>query len=299
MSADLGSGIFKDLMGYSKKFAPSDVEVITSNKPEKGCDVYHYHRPQLERDLEENSIVTVHHDLNDNDKWHHFKNFEQQYKQAKKIICLNNSQVDFLSKHGIDNTIVIPHGYNENVIKLTTKAFKEKVNIGVISKRYGRKVKGEALLLEIMKRLDRNKICFTFIGKDRTQDCWKARDLGFDAEVFERLPYKLFGSLYESLDALLITSIFEGGPANVPEAVASGTPVFGTSVGMIPDFIDKKSGILLTGNPTEDAKEINAFAINPEIQTAIKNRAYKSSVIAKTWADITQEQMSVYRSILK
>ena len=299
MSSDLNSGIFADLIAYSKKYSSGSDEILVSNKPIEGCDVYHYHRPQLEKQLVKNSIVTVHHDLNDDDQWHLFENFEKQYRQATKIICLNTIQQKYLKKHGIKNTVVIPHGYNENIFSAQEKLAKKIVNLGIISRRYGRKVKGEALLYDLMKRLDREKIRFTFIGKDRTQDCWKARELGYEAEVFERLPYKIFGSVYENLDALLIPSIYEGGPANLPEAISSATPVIARNVGMVGDYVDESNGIILTGNPNTDAININEFAADEAFQLEKKKGAYIKAKQALTWEEVTKMQFELYNKVAK
>ncbi|MFT6895868.1 MAG: glycosyltransferase involved in cell wall biosynthesis [Paraglaciecola sp.] len=299
MSSDLNSGIFADLIAYSRKYSSESDDIIVSNQPVDGCDAYHYHRPQLESFLVKKSIVTVHHDLNDDDKWHLFKNFEKQYRQANKIICLNTIQQKSLKKIGFKNTVVIPHGYDKNIFSAQEKSAKKVVNLGIISKRYGRKVKGEALLYDLFKRLDREKIRFTFIGKDRTQDCWKARDLGYEAEVFERLPYRVFGSVYENLDALLIPSIYEGGPANLPEAISSGTPVIARNVGMVGDYVDETNGIILTGEPNADAVNINKFATDEAYQLEIKRGAYTKSKQALTWEEVTKMQFELYSKVIK
>lgn len=299
MSSDLGSGIFSDLIAYSRQYSDPNDEIRVSNKPIEGCDVYHYHRPHLEKKLVKNSVVTVHHDLNDDDKWHLFENFEKQYRQAEKVICLNTIQKSILKEKGIKNTVVIPHGFNEHIFTAENKPVRNVINIGVVSRRYGRKVKGEALLYDLMKRLDRKSVRFTFVGKDRTQDCWKARDLGYQAQVFERLPYKVFGSLYQSLDALMVPSIFEGGPANVPEAISTGTPLIAKPVGMIPDYLEESRGIFLTGNPDVDAKNINRYAQDKEFQESIKFEAYLNASKAMTWEQVTKQQFSLYQGMVK
>lgn len=299
MSSDLGSGIFSDLIAYSRQYSDDSVEIKVTNKPVSGCDVYHYHRPHLEKSLIKNSVVTVHHDLNDDDKWHLFENFESQYRQAKVVICLNTLQKEFLANKGIKNTVVIPHGFNDSIFEAENKPVRDVVNLGVVSRRYGRKVKGEALLYDLMKRLDRKAVRFTFVGKDRTQDCWKARELGYQAEVFERLPYKVFGSLYKSLDALLVPSIFEGGPANVPEAISTGTPLIAKRVGMVPDYLDESRGIFLTGNPDVDAENINRYANDKVSQEKIKFEAYLNAGNALTWEQVTHKQLAVYEGVFK
>ncbi|HFO4188992.1 TPA: glycosyl transferase family 1, partial [Escherichia coli] len=74
------------------------------------ADVYHYHRPHLESRLKENSVVTIHHDLYDTDPWLDYDKFHPRYMEAKKILCLNSSQQNYLNNKGLMNTEIIPHG---------------------------------------------------------------------------------------------------------------------------------------------------------------------------------------------
>lgn len=52
------------------------------------------------------------------------------------------------------------------------------------------------------------------------------------------VPAADLAGLYSSLDALLIASRFEGGPYTMLEAMACGTPVIATPVGLVPDVIE-------------------------------------------------------------
>ncbi|MEM5537893.1 glycosyltransferase [Neptuniibacter pectenicola] len=303
MSNDVQSGIFDSIMGYFKVYSP-DVEYVVSIKPINDADVYHYHRPHLESSLMPGSTATVHHDLKDTDSWLDPNRFYDRYKECEYVICLNTGQEKILNELGIKNTVVIPHGYRSDLFNLLPKAQHEgrKFRLAVISKRYGRKVKGEAYLYEIMKRLDPESIEWLFVGEGRSVEAKRARDLGFDVKLYERLPYRVFGSLYESIDALVMCSWHEGGPANIPEALASGTPVIGFNVGMVKDAVrNGVNGAILTGNPDVDERIfISLFKEEKNIlklQSNFFSESYSSPLL--TWQQCIHKNVDVYRQILK
>lgn len=300
MSAEISSGIFSDLLSYYKSFCDRDIKIIESVKPLEEADIYHYHRPHLESRLNKNSVVTVHHDLNDTDKWLSYEKFHDRYAEASTIFCLNKTQEKILHSKGLTHTRIIPHGYNKKIFNniVTPKIIKDKVNIGVISKRYGRKVKGEAYLLELYKRLDSDRFKFIFVGEDRSISSWKAREYGFETECFERLPYSCFSNLYSNLNFLLVTSLYEGGPANIPEAIVSGTPIISTPIGMSNDYIQHGvNGILLTNNVDHDAEVISMHSEEVNYKR-LSYGAFKQQRNAKTWEEVITMVSNEYRKLI-
>ncbi len=299
MSADTQSSIFTDILNYYKEFSGDDIKIIESIKPIDDADIYHYHRPHLEKELKNNSVVTVHHDIKDSDKWLAYDKFHDRYSEAKLVFCLNNSQQEILNKKGILNTVVIPHGYNSRIFTQATypKKLQDKLKIGIISKRYERKVKGEAHILELYKRLNSKKFKFIFVGEGRSISARKARAYGFDTECFERLPYLCFNDLYKNIDILLITSLYEGGPANVPEAIISGTPIISTPIGMVLDYvIDGLNGAFLTGDYDIDAEIINSFADESKFNELSSN-AFDYSNQALSWKEVITLIVEKYKEL--
>ena len=260
MSADIHSGIFNDIFQYFKLYSPKDVEYVISTKPIEDANIYHYHRPHLESSLVNPSVVTIHHDLDDNDGWLGLSKFVPRYKEANTVICLNTLQQQRLAQYGIENTVVIPHGYNESILTMKPlRRFdpKRKAVIGIVSKRYGRRVKGEAFMYELFKRLNPSLCEFVLVGNGRSVEATMLRSMGFEARVFETLPYRLFNTLYHSMDFLMMCSYHEGGPANIPEAIATGTPVFTTRVGMAADLVKESvTGMFLDGDADTDGAKI-------------------------------------------
>jgi len=295
-SNNVKSNIFNAFNNFFLKY--SDFEYFITEKVLRTADICHYHRPNLEDKLLKNSVVTVHHDLSDNDPWFDSSNFMERYKEASHIVCLNSIQQNILKQNGIENTTVIPHGYRDDLFKLRKLKLYDKnakICLGIISKRYGRRVKGEAYLLELAKRLDSDKFKFILVGEGRCEDVVLLNSYGFEVKVFENLPYILYPEVYKKLDFLLMISIFEGGPANLPEALASGVPVIANNIAMAYDMIvDEKNGLLLSGDYSIDVEKINSLFDNDGklFNKLQKNLQLKQDII--TWKEVVQRYEKIY-----
>lgn len=288
---------------YFNKYSDSDMQIIKSESPIDDADVYHYHRPNLEKELKANSVITVHHDLNDNDDWLSIDKFIPRYKQARKIICLNTQQQETLKKYGIINTTVIPHGFNSDIFKFSPRQNSknhEKRNILITSKRYARKVKGEAYLYELLQYLDSEKVHFILVGENRSLDIEHFHRMNISVEVHEYIPYKMFGNLYKDADFLLMCSYFEGGPANIPEAIASGLPIICNPIGMAKDVVnDKENGIHLSMNPKKDAEIINYWIRDRYDELKINSEKKETRARAISWQEVVNRNIEVYKEIAK
>lgn len=299
VSEDKSSRIFSDIF---RRFLDSgQAEIVISEAPVDSADIYHYHRPQMETALKPSSVVTVHHDLNDPDPFVVFDRFADRYREAGTIVCLNSLQKKWLSDRGYDNTVVIPHGYDEALFaKRRPTAFPSdrKIRIGMTSKRYPRRFKGEVLFYELLDRLSTELFSFILIGEGRSKDARYISGLGFEVECHEVMPYRVFPSAYEKMDALLMSSTFEGGPANIPEAVASGTPVICTKIGMVPDMIfDGRNGLHLTGNADKDAKRIIDWATNQDRLFDILIKGANEVHSAPTWSEVINRHITLYSAM--
>lgn len=301
MSDNIESNIFKKFIGYLSDAPESRHK--ESVEAHKDADVYHYHRIHIEKNpIASPSIVTVHHDLEENDPWLQFSRFSTPYKMATKIVCRNRKQECFLNENGFENTIIIPHGYHKDFFPHPhSRENKEdhKVTLGLASKRYARRVKGEATLLEIVKRLDPSLFRFLLVGKGRSYEAVQLEAMGYEVSVFEHLPYRLYNDIYRKMDALLILSGHEGGPACVPEAMATATPMIATPVGMVNDYlVDNKNGILLSSDIDYDSQRILSLGNNIKELRKMQMHAYNMASNAWTWGQVSQAYDEVYRGII-
>lgn len=307
MSQSWESVIFNDIIGYFQRYTSPDIEIIPTEKPLENAHVYHYFRPHLEKSLKpKTSITTVHHDLLDTDYSLDPDQFLPHYRQAQTVICLNQTQKQLLSNNwSINHTTVIPHGYNHDLFPHPTKKqyqSNKKIRLGFFSKRYDRRVKGEAYLYELLLRLNPELFSFTLVGHDRIHDAQLMRNLGFEVSVFSRLPYSLFPSLYRNIDLLLILSVFEGGPACVPESLASGTPIISTNMGMSSDLIKStENGAFLSGNIDQDTEMLHNLATNHNNSLTrlfdITGNSTKQPPNLITWQEVVEKHLPIYKSL--
>lgn len=303
MSNEVYSGIFDAIINYFREYLPQDCELYVTKYPLDNMDIYHYHRPNLEKNLRENSVVTIHHDLEDTDPWFQANEFIDKYHQADKIICLNSLQKKYLlEKEELNNTVIIPHGIDKRIFspRVLQKVEDRKYNFAIVSKRYGRRVKGEALMHELYKRLDTSKICFHFLGTDRTIDQEEVENLGFEAYSYEYLPYNMYNKFYENIDFLLIPSLYEGGPANLPEAIYQRIPILGRKIAMIEDYlIEGTNGFFLTGIPHIDSELIERIINDKDnlySKMIEKINTYELKVL--DWEIIVKEHVTLYKTIV-
>lgn len=294
----LRSAIFDDLIRRCAVAAPADWQVTKSVRPARGAQVLHYHRPNLERRLRRRAVVTVHHDLRESERWLAIGTFLPRYREAAAVHCLNRTQADILAGHGIRHTHIIPHGVDRAVFPLPREARlgrTDRLRLGLFSRRYDRGVKGEDLFEGLLGAMDPARVSFTLVGEDRWRDAELARSRGFRADHYQRPPYRLMGDIVAGIDALLILSHFEGGPASLPEALGSGVPVLCTPVGMCPDLIeDGINGLVLERDAARDGARIMAL-LDGGIER-LNQGAFRSAGQVPDWETVMAGWFELYKA---
>jgi glycosyltransferase involved in cell wall biosynthesis len=295
----LTSDIFADLIDRATAAAPPGRLVTRSCRPRRRADVWHYHRANLERRLLRPAVATVHHDPHDDRGWLRLEYFLPRYREAAVVHCLNSRQASVLATHGITHTRIIPHGVDRDVLPIPEQPRQwssDRLRLGVFSRWYANGVKGERALDVLLSHLDPRRIAFVFVGRGRWRDARAARAKGFEARHWERPPYPMMAELYSTIDALLILSPFEGGPASLPEALGSGVPVLSTPVGMCRDLVeDGRNGLLLTGRAREDGDRIMELLDGNGRRLAQLNRgAFVAAAEIPAWETVMAQWHDLY-----
>ena len=111
---------------------------------------------------------------------------------------------------------------------------------------------------------------------------------GLDIEFTGRTPRERVAAEMNRMKLLVITSETEGGPKVAWEAMACGTPVVSTEVGMVPDFVvDGENGFLLESNdPSTIASRVAEILARDDLaavsqaarNTAIRSFSYSKAV---------------------
>jgi glycosyltransferase involved in cell wall biosynthesis len=311
MSSSVESNIFNDIIDYFCAYAPPSLRHLRTIEPVAGAMLRHYHRPNLEKKLIGPCVVTVHHDPEDDDISLAVEVFLDRYREADRIICLNTLQQRYLSDAGIHHTVVIPHGYNDRFISQRRdvgdgryasglgSGANGRIVIGVVSRRYPRKVKGEGYIYELAQRLDPQRFEFVLIGRGRTHDAALLERYGWHVSAYESIPYRVLASVYGHIDVLLMASWHEGGPASIPEAVAAGVPVLCNPVGMAHDLIlDELNGLHLSMDASLDADRIGAWLLDADRLRTLREGAALSVERAIPWWEHVARTNDVYRQVV-
>lgn len=290
MSSFVQSSIFEHLIRYFRQYGKYNI-IVTKDAVED-ADVYYYFRPHLEQRLHPNSIVTVHHDLEDDDPNLSMEWFLPRYREAAIVVCLNSYQQKLLKVHGIENSVVIPHGYNDKILSPLPKYSTKKKTIGFFSHHYARNVKGEDYFLSLLAKLNPNTMKIVLAGRKRKPLCSMIQSMGYECNLYEALPYCQYNQLYSLIDVLMITSHYEGGPASVPEAIATHTPIVTTKVGMVYDLLDNPNIYLLSGDRDIDALTITDVCFNYKFNN-------ENNMQFKVWKDIVANYEELFLRIVK
>lgn len=86
--------------------------------------------------------------------------------------------------------------------------------------------------LELLKEFK-----FVFVGSGWCEVIDKYKKLGISCSYHEHENYEAYDELYDSIDYLLVPSLWEGGPMSIVEASQKGIPIISSDVGFaIEDF---------------------------------------------------------------
>jgi len=120
-------------------------------------------------------------------------------------------------------------------------------------------IKNHEMFLNVAKQiLGKNlsaKVMFVIVGDGERREDLKdyAKKLGLEGSLIFTGWRQSLSSVYSDLDIVALTSLNEGTPVSIIEAMASGKPVIATDVGGVKDLIvDGENGFLAKSNDVKD-----------------------------------------------
>ena len=157
--------------------------------------------------------------------------------------------------------------------------------------------KGHGCLLESFKALAsaREDLALVLLGGGPLERELRARvkELGLgDSVLFAGpRPHGEIATWINACDALVLSSISEGSPTVIPEAMACGKPVVATKVGGIPDLVrEGEQGYLV---PPGDAVAL-ADALTRAIDTRWSAEEIRKRALSYSWDSLASEIVGVY-----
>lgn len=214
-------------------------------------------------------------------------------KFTDRIIVVSQKIKEDLLKLGIGNPekiIVVPLGLElEKFLHISGPNNTDStLKIGIIGRLVA--IKNHRMFLEVAKKLkdeQKIKIKFFIIGdgelKNKLADY--ARDWGIQNDIIFMGWQNDLEKIYQDLDIVALTSLNEGTPVSLIEAMAASRPVIATDVGGIRDLLgDNDRGILVRSQDTEEfAGKLKELLENKELREELgrKGRDFVKNIFTK------------------
>jgi len=141
----------------------------------------------------------------------------------------------------------------DELLKLPMKEASDVINIGIVGRLVP--VKNHKMLLRVAQKI---KAKFIIIGDGELRQELEnyAKELGIEDIIEFRGWVKDVAEIYRDLDIVVLTSLNEGTPVSIIEAMAAARPVVATEVGGVRDIMqDAKSGYLVESGDHEGFTE--------------------------------------------
>jgi L-malate glycosyltransferase len=243
----------------------------------------HYFIEKINEKFLTNQLISVSQDLK------HFllsKNF-----QKSKIAVVRNS-IDIKKIPSVENSIEVK----------TKLQIRDDVSvIGTIGRLVT--VKGHKYLLEAARDIisKNNRVVFVFVGSGPLLDELKEFTASLGIEDYVRFtgfsddPFPLLNIF----DIFVLTSLYEGIPMALLEAMSMGKPIISTCVGGIPEIIkDGHNGLLV---PPRDPKELSDACLKllnePQLSVTLASNAKNDSEQLHSLRNSVSETITLYKEI--
>jgi len=230
-------------------------------------------------------------------------------KRTKAIIIVSEKlKKDIVDKYRIapaEKIKVIKLGFQlSKFLMLGDKIRTDTINIGIVGRLVP--IKDHKFLFKAIKEIAVKaqdlKIKLSVIGdgelRDELED--EVKNLGMEERVEFLGWQKDLASIYNNLDIVVLSSLNEGTPVSLIEAMASGRPVISTNVGGVSDIVeDGKNGYLVENGDIEGfAKKIIELSKNPELRKQFGHYGREKVRTEYSKDRLVKDIKELYRSLL-
>jgi len=164
-------------------------------------------------------------------------------------------------------------------------------------------IKGLDRLLKIMPDINHeNRFKLIVIGGDDDHEKIDTliRKLGVQKSValIGRKNQNLLPRYYNASDMLVMPSYDESFGLVGLESLACGTPVVSTPVGIMPEIIDPKNGIIIKENDGNEMAEAIVHVANIQLEAGYSAEQIRVSVLDYSWKNMARRMMIEYQNCL-
>ncbi len=229
-------------------------------------------------------------------------------KKLDGAIALSEKDRKVFKELGARNTFVIPNGLNLAMFENLPSGdvFRETYGIkGRMILSVGRleKIKGYNLLIGAFSNIikDFPDTILAIVGEDWGELASLKKlveELNLDGKVIftGNIPYEKIPEVYAAADIFVLSSLSEGLPTALLEAMACGIPIIGTDVGGVSESLGN-CGILVKPDSAEILEALKKLFKDEDLRRRL-SKCEKERIHRFDWRIIAKEALEVYEELL-
>jgi len=234
-------------------------------------------------------------------------------KTARIIAVSGPVREDIIRYDGVDpsKVVVIPNGVDPGRFDIPLTRVEARERLGIPAEHFligtvGRleEQKGLRYLVDAVRMLrERGKNAFLLVagsGREEVRLREQATRGGIEDAVFFLGARRDVPDLYRAMDVFALSSLWEGGPITLLEAMASGLPVVATPVGFVPEVVrDGVNGFLVPARDPAMLGEALWRVREDPVRAAEIGREGRETVRDRyTHRHLAEKVMAVYEEVL-
>ena len=210
--------------------------------------------------------------------------YSEVLRKSTLVFASCSEYQKLLTANGINNSVFVPYGADRSLFNFSPSNYSNTIKVGISSSYYDRK--NPYLLRHFLETYP--NIEFHFVGSG-----WKENtDFATFKNFFNyNLRYQEYPKFYNNISLLLNCSTLEGGPIGVIEALACGTPICSSRVGIVPDIIKQNVNGVIFDLKGSEREATNAFEIALKIPRA---QSISKSVEKFSWESLGKAVTKIY-----
>lgn len=228
-------------------------------------------------------------------------------EQADAVTVVSETLLDEMKKWkiGQNKTVVIPNGVDTSTFCFRShEEAKRALNLPperhmLLSVGHLLETKGFHLLIEALRHIRRQDIDLVIIGKGEYRDQLEQLATQYQVKdrvrMLEEIPQQQLAVWYAAADMFCLTSLREGRPNVVLEAMACGAPVISMNKWGLARLVDLDKGILLDSHEPSGI----ASAIEEVLHRHWDRQAISAAMRAHTWEKAAEKITRLMEKVLR
>ena len=158
--------------------------------------------------------------------------------------------------------------------------------------------KGLEYLLEAVKMLKTQNVKLALVGDgplyNTLNDYVLQNNLADKVRFVGAVPHKDLNLWYNAADVFCLSSLWEGCPNVVIEALACGTPVVSSDVGAVSHFVNESCGMVVPRGKSDALSK----ALDMVLNRLWDQKKLSQTSSLKGWADVAEDVIDIFQKII-